>query len=213
MRLASLKTLESPEVTGPFGEVVNRALAHGKTQAIEELCKAKVLAVSPSSVPGYNAQTLDELAAAMQTLKVLELPHIAKLEREQDHPIAKVMEGLTLARHVGEGAEEQLDYYLRPDESQLQVPVFASPLNILEPFLLEKEISLEDALAAHRRRVDKKRRESVRAIFCGAGAAHLHSGPSVRLPAVLPTDDELVASLGDVAPPLASFELRCCDNM
>ena len=91
--------------------------------------------------------------------------------------------------------------------------MFASPRNILEPFLLEKEISLEDALAAHRRRVEKKRKESVRAIFCGAGAAHLHSGPSVSLPAVLPTDDELVASIGGDAPPLGSFELRRCDSM
>ena len=88
-----MKTLESPEVTGPFGEVVNRALAHGKTQAIEELCKAKVLEMLPAQVPGYNAQTLDELAAAMQNLKVLELPHIAKLDREQDHPIAEIMGG------------------------------------------------------------------------------------------------------------------------
>ena len=116
-------------------------------------------------------------------------------------------------RHVGEGAEEQLDYNLKPDESQLQVPVFASPRNILEPFLLEKEISLEDALAAHRRKVDKKRRESMRAIFCGAGAAHLHGGPSVRLPAVLPTDDELVANIGDAMLPLASFDLRRCDSI
>ena len=149
LRLASLKTLESQEVTGPFGEVVNRALAHGKSQAIEELCEAKLLGMLPTQVPGYNAHTHDVLAAAMHKLKLLELPHIARLEREQDHPKAKIMGGLTLARHVGENAEEQLDYYLKPDESQLQVPVFASPRNILDPFLLEKEVPLKEALEAH----------------------------------------------------------------
>ena len=208
LRLASLKTLESQEVTGPFGEVVNRALAHGKSQVIEELCEAKVLGMLPTQVPGYNAHTYDELAAAMQNLKVL--------EGEKDHPIAEIMGGLTLARHVGENAEEQLDYYLKPDESQLQVPVFASPRKILDPFLLEKKIPLKEALEAHQRRLEKKRKESLRAIFCGAGAAHLRSGPSFSLPALLPTDDELVGRLGEVgdaAPCLVSFDSRRCDSV
>ena len=110
-----------------------------------------------------------------------------------------------MARHVGESAEEQLDYYLKPDESQLQVPVFASPRNILEPFLLEKEIPLKEALEAHQRRVEKNRKESLKAIFCGACAAHLRSWPSFSLPAVLPTDD--------VAPHLVSFDMKRCDSI
>ena len=94
--------------------------------------------------------------------------------------------------------------------------MFASPRNILEPFLLEKEIPLKEALEAHQRRVEKKRKDSLNAIFYGAGAAHLRSGPSFSLPAVLPTDDELLAGLGemgDAAPRLVSFELRRCDSM
>ena len=65
----------------------------------------------------------------------------------------------------------------------------------------------------HRRKVERKKRESVRAVFCGTGAARLRGGPSVRLPAVLPSDDELVANLVDGMPPLASFESRRCDSM
>ncbi|GJW36278.1 hypothetical protein Tco_0059198 [Tanacetum coccineum] len=50
-----------------------------------------------------------------------------------------IMAGLTLARHATEGAEAQPDYFLKPDVSQLQVPIFASPRDILNPFALEKE--------------------------------------------------------------------------
>ncbi|GKG42286.1 hypothetical protein Tco_0476584, partial [Tanacetum coccineum] len=71
---------------------------------------------------------------------LLELPHIAQLERDQDYPIGVIMTGLTLARHVTEGAEAQPDYFLKPDVSQLQVPIFASPRDILNPFALEKEV-------------------------------------------------------------------------
>lgn len=46
------------------------------------------------------------------------------------------MEGLTLGRHILEDAEAQSDFFLKPDESQLQVPVFAQPRDILNPFVL-----------------------------------------------------------------------------
>ena len=64
--------------------------------------------------------------------------------------------------------------------------------------------------------MEQKRKESLRAIFCGAGAAHLRSGSSVSLPAVLPTDDELLerfGDMGDAAPCLVNFDLRRCDSI
>ena len=208
LRLAALKTLEAPSVTGPFGKVVNCAIAHGKTLAVDELCKKKVLETPPSQVPGYDAKTIDHLSEAMEALKVLQLPHIDELERLQDHSIAKIMEGLTLSRHVGAGAEEQHDFHLKPSESQLQLPVFVTPRCTRRPFLLEKEVPLQDALAAHKRKIEKRRRE---VIYCGSGAARLGS-PSVRLPAVLPSDDQLVADIPDGVLPLAKFEARRCDS-
>ncbi|GJV33809.1 hypothetical protein Tco_1394209 [Tanacetum coccineum] len=41
--------------------------------------------------------------------------------------------------HATEGAEAQPDYFLKPDVAQLQVPIFACPRDILNPFALEKE--------------------------------------------------------------------------
>lgn len=56
-------------------------------------------------MPGYNGDAYAELVAAMEKMKLLELPHIAQLERDQDYPIGIIMDGLTLARHTAEGAE------------------------------------------------------------------------------------------------------------
>ena len=140
-----------------FGKVVQCALAHGKAETVEELCASKVLDMSPSQVPGYNATAYDELLAAMGKLKLLELPHIGMMERDQDYPIGVIMEGLTLARHRVEDAEAQPDYYLKPDVSQLQVPIFACPRDILNPFALEKEIPLKESLEAHEMRLAKKK--------------------------------------------------------
>ncbi|GKG64789.1 hypothetical protein Tco_0665663, partial [Tanacetum coccineum] len=54
----------------------------------------------------------------MEAMKLLELPHIAQLERDQDYPIGVIMAGL-------------------------QVPIFARPRDILNPFALEKEMPLK----------------------------------------------------------------------
>ncbi|GJR64291.1 hypothetical protein Tco_0010356 [Tanacetum coccineum] len=159
LRLAAMSALESQEVKQSFGDVVKCALARGKAEAVEELHEKKLLTVPAAQVPGYNDNAYEELVAAMETMKLLELPHIAQLERDQDYPIDVIMAGLTLARHATEGAEAQPDYFLKPDVAQLQVPIFARPRDILNPFALEKEIPLKESLEAHAIRLAKKKGE------------------------------------------------------
>ena len=132
-----------------FGKVVECAVERGRAQAIEELHEAKMLTVSLVEVPGYKADAYDELVKAMEGMKLFELPHIARLEHDQDYPIKLIMEGLTLGRHILEDAEAQPDFFLKPDESRLQVPVFAQPRDILNPFVLEKEVPLKEVLELH----------------------------------------------------------------
>ena len=186
LRLAALSTLESAEVVEAFGKVVHCAMARGRSQAMEELRKAKLFEKDLAELPGYSATAYDELVQAMAGLKVLELPHIGKLERDQDDPIDVLMAGLTLQRHLGENAEEELDYYLKPDLSQLQVPVFARPRDILKPFALEKEIPLKEVLERHEQRVAVKKGIKGKAVMCGIGAAHLprSDGVPVSVPTV-----------------------------
>ena len=166
-----------------------------------------------SQVPGYNGQTYDELVAAMERMKLLEIPHIAQLERDQDYPIGVIMEGLTLGRHSGEGAEAQTDIFLKPDTSQLQVPIFARPRDILNPFAIENEIPLQKALEAHVMRLAKKHGVKGKAILCGVGAAHLprSDGVPVSVATVSPKDSDLLERLetaGDAAQQAGSSELR-----
>jgi hypothetical protein len=69
-----------------FGKVVQCVVERGRAQAMEELHEAKALSVALTEVPGYNASAYDELLQAMEGMKLLELPHIARLERDQDQP-------------------------------------------------------------------------------------------------------------------------------
>ncbi|GJT68941.1 hypothetical protein Tco_1028227 [Tanacetum coccineum] len=84
LRLAAMGALESQEVKQSFRDVVKYALAHGKAKAVEELHEKKLLTVPAAQVPGYNDNAYEELVAAMETMKLLELPHIAQLERDQE---------------------------------------------------------------------------------------------------------------------------------
>ena len=164
--------LEHPSITTAFGKAVNRAIDHGKTQAILELAKAGQLSVEPEAAVGFNADAPTQLTAALKELKELELPHISQLERDQDQPINVIFAGLTLPRHSGEGAEQEADYYLKPDVSQLKVPIFAHPRHILDPFRLVDEIPLLTSLTAHANRCARKKGIKGKAILCGLGNAH-----------------------------------------
>ncbi|GJS91442.1 hypothetical protein Tco_0774078 [Tanacetum coccineum] len=218
LRLAAISTLESQEVKQSFGDVVKCALARGKAEAVEELHEKKLLTVPAAQVPGYNGNAYEELVAAMETMKLLELPHIAQLERDQDYPIGVIMAGLTLARHATEGAEAQPDYFLKPDVAQLQVPIFARPRDILNPFALEKEIPLKESLEAHAIRLAKKKGVNGKAILCGVGAAHIpgSDGVPVSVATVLPKDSELLGKLeeaGDAAYQVGRSEQSRCHSI
>ncbi|GKA21621.1 hypothetical protein Tco_0701610 [Tanacetum coccineum] len=218
LRLAAMSTLESQEVRQSFGDVVKCALARGKAEAVEELHERRLLTVPAAQVPGYNQKAYEELVAAMEAMKLLELPHIAQLERDQDYPIGVIMTGLTLARHATEGAEAQPDYFLKPDVSQLQVPIFASPRDILNPFALEKEVPLKESLEAHAIRLAKKKGVKGKAILCGVGAAHLprSDGVPVSVATVSPKDSELLGKLeeaGDAAYQVGRSEQSRCHSI
>ncbi|GJS12600.1 hypothetical protein Tco_0407072 [Tanacetum coccineum] len=218
LRLAAMSTLESQEVKQSFGDVVKCALARGKAEAVEELHEKRLLTVPAAQVPGYNDQAYEELVAAMEAMKLLELPHIAQLERDQDYPIDVIMAGLTLARHASEGAEGQPDYFLKPDVAQLQVPIFSRPRDILNPFALEREIPLKESLEAHAIRLAKKKGVKGKAILCGVGAAHIprSDGVPVSVATVLPKDSELLGKLeeaGDAAYQVGRSEQSRCHSV
>ena len=180
---------------------------------MEELHEAKALTVALTEVPGYNASAYDELMQAMEGMKLLELPHIARLERDHDYSIKVIMEGLTRGRHILEDAEAQPDYFLKPDESQLQVPVLVQPRHMLNPFALEKEVPLKEVLEMHAERAARKKGIKGKAVLCGVGAAHIprSDGIPVIVATVSPKDALLLKKLqeaGSSAAPEDSSEHR-----
>ncbi|GJS47934.1 hypothetical protein Tco_0598055 [Tanacetum coccineum] len=184
LRLAAMGALESQEVKQSFGDVVKCALARGKAEAVEELHEKKLLTVPAAQVPGYNDNAYEELVAAMEAMKL----------------------------HATEGAEAQPDYFLKPDVAQLQVPIFACPRDILNPFALEKEIPLKESLEAHAIRLAKKKGVKGKAILCGVGAAHIprSDGVPVSVATVSPKDSELLGKLeeaGDAAYQVGRYPL------
>lgn len=174
-------------------------MARGKAHAMEELHESKVLTVPLAEVPGYKADTYDELLEAMENMKVFDFPHIARLERDQDYPISMIMHGLTLARHIAEDAEAQPDFFLKPDESQLKVPIFDRPRHMLNPFALEKEIFLKKSLESHLTWLARKKGVEGKAILCGVGAAYLprSDGIPVSVPTVSQDDSSLLRRLSE----------------
>jgi hypothetical protein len=178
---------------------VECAIARGKAQAVEELHESKMLTVPLAEVPGYKADAFDELVEAMEKMKVFDFPHIARLERDQDYPISVIMQGLTLSKHIAEDAEAHPNFFLKLDESQLKVPVFARPRHMLNPFALEKEISLKRCLEAHETRAAHKKGVKGKAILCGVGAAHLprSDGIPVSIPTVSQEDSSLLRRLSE----------------
>lgn len=195
--MAALGTLEAPNVTTAFGKVMSASEAHGKMKLAKELDEKKLLSVPLAEVPGYNANARAEFVAALGELKNLELPHISRLERDQDQPISVIMAGLTLERHLKDGAEKEVDFYLKPDVSQLKVPVFAQPRDMLNPFRLEKEISLQRSLDFHANRCAMKKGLKGKAVMCGIGAAHLprSDGVPVSVATVDPKDAAILQQL------------------
>ena len=80
-----------------------------------------------------------------------------------------------------EDAEAQPDFFLKPDESQLQVPVFVQSRDILNPFAIEKEVPLKEVLELHAERAAKKKGFKGKAILCGVGAAHIPRSDGVAV--------------------------------
>ena len=211
LRLAAMSTLESPEVVEAFGRVVECAVARGKAQAVEELAESQLLTVPLAEVPGYKEDAFDKLVEAMEKMKVFEFPHISLLERDQDYPISLIMQGLTLARHVAEDTEGHPNFFLKPDESQLMVLVFARPRDILNPFALEKEISLERCLELHATRAAHKKGIKGKVVLCGVGAAHLprSDGIPVSIPPVSLEDVSLLKRLDEAGEMASSASSSC----
>ncbi|GKC74473.1 hypothetical protein Tco_1120356, partial [Tanacetum coccineum] len=174
--------------------------------------------VTETPPPSNVEAASDSSAPVTHTVQSLPQTSPKAFEGDQDYPIDVIMAGLTLARHATEGAEAQPDYFLKPDVAQLQVPIFARPRDILNPFALEKEILLKESLEAHAIRLAKKKGVKGKAILCGVGAAYIprSDGVPVSVATVSEKDSKLLGRLeeaGDAAYQVGSSERSRCHSI
>ena len=89
---------------------------------------------------------------------------------------------------------------------------------MLNPFALEKEVSLKKSLEAHATRLVRKKGVKGKAILCGVGAVHLprSDGIPISVPTVSQEDSSLLRRLeeaGHVASTASSSSHRCARSM
>ncbi|GJZ90618.1 hypothetical protein Tco_0662545 [Tanacetum coccineum] len=150
--------------------------------------------------------------------EVTQTQYRCALARGKAEAVEELHEKKLLTVPAAQGAEAQPDYFLKPDVAQLQVPIFACPRDILNPFALEKEIPLKESLEAHAIRLAKKKGVKGKAILCGVGAAHIprSDGVPVSVATVSPKDSELLGKLeeaGDAAYQVGSSEQSRCHSI
>jgi hypothetical protein len=87
---------------------------------------------------------------------------------------------------MAEDAESLPDCYLKPDVSQLQVPIFAQSRDVLNPYVLEREVPLQEALEKHTEKAAMKKGVKDQAILCGveAGSSVAHEDSHEHRPSV-----------------------------
>ena len=120
---------------------------------------------------GYDPNAEDNFTATLQGLKSLKYPLVDDLEQLKDAPIDRIMESLHLESELDEDAPADVRA-LSPNTSQLVVPVYPKVRDPKNLWVIEREMLLEDALAANISRAEKKKKSRTVCRTHGVGSAH-----------------------------------------
>ena len=171
LRLAAMKCAESQEIREAFANVVSARMTKGYNQGLEEGAKAASEGKDIATLDGYDPESEEKLIEALQALKSLKYPLIDELEELKDAPISLLMASLHLESAMEDDAPEEVRA-LTPNTSQLMVPVYPKVRDPNNPWVIEREMLLEDALAANVSRAEMKKKNRVRCRTHGVGSAH-----------------------------------------
>ncbi|GKE85974.1 hypothetical protein Tco_1559716 [Tanacetum coccineum] len=171
MRLAVLKCAESPEIRQAFADVVSAGLAKGMSEGLQYGIEHGKAGRDLGDVEAYDPEANDKFVKALQDLKDLKYPIVDQLERLKDSPIDLIMASLHLESDTGEDAPQWIRD-LRPSSSQLKIPIYPEVCDPKDPWAMNEEISLEDAIATNISRAKKKKKCRVVCRTYGVGSAH-----------------------------------------
>ncbi|GJU60205.1 hypothetical protein Tco_1237971 [Tanacetum coccineum] len=184
LRLAIMNYEESTELGQAFADVVSARIVKGMSEGLKYGIEHGEAKLDLAAIEAYDPEAEAKYVAALTALRDLKYPLVDQLEKLRDAPIDLLMASLHLESNYGEEAPEWI-CELRPSTSQLKVPIYPEVSNPRDPWSVQEEVLLEDAIAANRSRAEKKKKCRVVCRTHGVGFAH--HAKSDDIPVLAPT--------------------------
>nr|GEV42955.1 hypothetical protein [Tanacetum cinerariifolium] len=203
LRLAMMKCAESLEMRQAFADVVFVGVAKGMSEGLKHGVEHGHAQRTVESLEAYDPEAEAKFAAALQWLKDLKYPLLDQLEGLRDAPMDVIMAFLYLEDDTREDAP-QFIRDLRPNSSQLTIPVYPEVRDPRNPWTCKEEIGLADAIAANISRAEQKKRNHIVCRTHGVGSAHHARSDRVLVSAPIVVPQGLALLLVDAATQIES---------
>ncbi|GJX08450.1 hypothetical protein Tco_0196382 [Tanacetum coccineum] len=184
LRLAVMKCAESTELRQVFADVVSDGIVNGMSKGLKHGVEHGEAKLDLVAIKAYDPEADAKYVAAIQALKDLKFPLVDQLEKLKEAPIDLIMASLNLEGDSGEDTPQWIRE-IRPSSSQLKIHVYPEVRGPKDPWSIKEEILLEDAIAANKRCVEKKKKCRVVCRTHGVGSAH--HARSDGIPVLMPT--------------------------
>ncbi|GJR46699.1 hypothetical protein Tco_1314802 [Tanacetum coccineum] len=198
LRLAIMKCAESTELRQAFADVVSAGIVKGMSEGLKYGVEHGEAKLDLAAIEAYDPEAEAKYVAALTALRDLKYPLVDQLEKLRDAPIDLLMASLHLESDSGEDAPEWIRE-LRPGTSQLKIPIYPEVRNPRDPWSVQEEMLLEDAIAANRSRAEKKKKCRVVCHTHRVGSAHHARSDNIPVSAPLVAPQGLSILLADAA--------------
>nr|GEY47800.1 transposase (putative), gypsy type [Tanacetum cinerariifolium] len=187
LRLAVMKCGESLKLRQAFAAVVSAGIAKGMSEGLRHEVEHGQAHLTLESIEAYDPKAETKYIAALQALKDLKYPLVDQLEGLKDAPMDVIMAALHLESDTGDDSPQWVRD-LRPNSSQLTIPVYPEERDPMNPWACTEEMLLADVIAANVSRAEKKKKYRIVCRTHGVGSAHhaRSDGVPVSVPTVVP---------------------------
>ncbi|GJZ27427.1 hypothetical protein Tco_0571680 [Tanacetum coccineum] len=186
IRLAVMKCAESTELRKVFANVVSAGIAKGMSEGLKHGVEHGKAKLDLAAIEAYDPEANAKYVTALHALKYLRYPIVDQLEKLKDAPIDLIMASLHLESDAGEDTPQWVRD-LRPNSSQIKIPVYPEVSDPRNPWDFKEEILLKDVIAANISRAEKKKKCRVVCRTHGVGSVHhaRSDGVPVSVPPLL----------------------------
>ncbi|GJR72124.1 hypothetical protein Tco_0084489 [Tanacetum coccineum] len=167
LRLAIMKCAESTELRQAFADAVSVGIVKGMSEGLKYEVEHREAKLDLAAIEAYDPEAEAKYIATLTALRDLKYALIDQLEKLRDAPIDLLMASLHLESNSGEDTPEWIRK-LRPSTSQLKIPIYLEVPNPRDPWSVQEEMLLEDAIATNRSRVEKKKKAQWYAVPIGS---------------------------------------------